>query len=131
MRRNNIDKCRHLRKNSTDAEQAIWRILRNRQLSGIKFRRQFSIENYILDFYCPELKLAIEADGGQHYENSNRNKDALRSSNLNNQGVTILRFSNIDILTNIEGVYLKIQQAVEKLNTPSPQSSPLKGEEEE
>jgi len=130
MKRNNIDKCLHLRKSSTDAEQALWKILRNRQLNGIKFRRQFPIENYILDFYCPELKLAIEADGVQHYEDNNRKNDDIRSSNLNKQGVTILRFSNIDILTNIEGVFFKIQQTVEKLNTPSPQSSPLKGEEE-
>jgi len=131
MKRNNIDKCRHLRKNSTDAEQTLWRILRNRQLNGFKFRRQFSIENYILDFYYPKLKLAIEADGSQHYENTNREKDDLRSNKLNKQGVTILRFSNIDILTNIEGVYLNIQQTVEKLNIPSPQSSPLQGEEEQ
>ncbi len=68
MKRNNIEKCRRLRKEQTDAERKLWSILRNRQLSGVKFRRQFPIGRYMLDFYSPEHKLGIEADGGQHYE---------------------------------------------------------------
>jgi very-short-patch-repair endonuclease len=53
MKRNNVDKCRKLRKNQTDAEKKLWKILRNRQLGEVKFRRQFSVGRYILDFYCP------------------------------------------------------------------------------
>ncbi|MEW6418931.1 MAG: DUF559 domain-containing protein [Nitrospirota bacterium] len=62
MKRNNVDKCRKLRKNQTDAEKKLWALLRNRQVSGVKFRRQFSVGRYILDFYCPEYRVGIEAD---------------------------------------------------------------------
>ena len=62
MKRNNIGICRGLRRNQTDAEKKLWNILRNRQLSGFKFRRQFSIGKYVLDFYCPTYKIGIEAD---------------------------------------------------------------------
>jgi very-short-patch-repair endonuclease len=79
MKRKNIDKCRIFRKNQTNAERKLWLVLRNRQLSGAKFRRQFPIGKYILDFYSPEYKLGIEADGGQHYEEKGRLKDKQRS----------------------------------------------------
>jgi len=69
MKRNNIERCRNLRKNQSNAEKKLWSILRNRQLSGVKFRRQFSIGRYIVDFYSPEYRVGIEADGGQHFEN--------------------------------------------------------------
>ena len=104
MRRNYIDRCRSLRKNQTDAEKKLWRMLRSRQLSGVKFRRQFSIGRYILDFYAPEYKLGIEADGGQHYEDKGRKKDDLRAKALSNFGVKVLRFSDLEILNNIEGI---------------------------
>jgi len=64
MKRDNINRCRELRRNLTDAEKKLWRLLRNRPLVGVKFRRQFSIGSYIIDFYSPEYKLGIEADGG-------------------------------------------------------------------
>jgi very-short-patch-repair endonuclease len=67
LRRINIDKCRELRKKQTDAEKKLWEILRNRQLARVKFKRQFPVGSYILDFYSPEYRLGIEADGGQHY----------------------------------------------------------------
>jgi very-short-patch-repair endonuclease len=79
MKRNNSDRCRNFRKNQTDAERKLWIILRNRQLNGVKFRRQFSIGRYILDFYSPEYRLGIEADGGQHYEDRGRKRDVLRT----------------------------------------------------
>ena len=59
--------ARVLRAEATDAERALWTILRDRRLGGVKFRRQHSVGPYILDFFCPALRLAIEADGGQHY----------------------------------------------------------------
>ncbi len=64
MKRKNIGRYKSLRRNQTDAEKKLWLILRNRQLMGTKFRRQISIGKYILDFYSPEYKLSIEADGG-------------------------------------------------------------------
>jgi very-short-patch-repair endonuclease len=130
MKRPNIDKSRLLRKNQTDAERKLWSLLRNRQIAGVKFRRQFPIEKYILDFYSPELKLCIESDGGQHYDESGLQRDQERTSVLTSLGVNVLRFNNRDVLINIEGVYDVILRAVEEKNTPSPQSSPL-GERKE
>nr|MCU0406496.1 DUF559 domain-containing protein [Ignavibacteriaceae bacterium] len=59
-------KRRKLRQNQTEAEKLIWRFIRNRQILGFKFKRQYSIDHFVIDFYCPELKLAVEADGGTH-----------------------------------------------------------------
>ena len=123
MKRKNTGKCRFLRKNQTDAERKLWSLLRNRQLAKVKFRRQFSIDRYIIDFYSPEYKLGIEADGGQHYSDEGKVEDKLRTDKLNEYGIQILRFSNLDILNNIEGVYEVILEAVEEIkknNTPSP-----------
>jgi len=113
MKRNNIKKCRNLRKNQTDAEKKLWAILRNRQVSGTKFKRQFSIGRYILDFYSPEYKLGIEADGGGHYEDRGRQRDKLRTRELSRLGVEILRFSDLEILNNIEGVWEVIRETIE------------------
>ncbi len=123
MKRKNIEKCRFLRKNQTDAERKLWSLLRNRQLAKVKCRRQFSIDRYIVDFYSPEYKLGIEADGGQHYSDEGKVEDKLRTDKLNKYGIQILRFSNLDILKNIEGVYEVILNAVDKIkgnNAPSP-----------
>jgi very-short-patch-repair endonuclease len=79
--------------------------LRNRQLTGVKFRRQFPVGDYILDFYAPEYNLCIEADGGQHHENKGRQRDEIRERELSKSGVKILRFNDNDILNNTEGVY--------------------------
>jgi very-short-patch-repair endonuclease len=123
MKRKNIGKCRFLRKNQTDAERKLWLLLRNRQLAKVKFRRQFPIDRYILDFYSPEYKLGIEADGGQHYSDEGEVKDELRAGKLAGYGIQILRFNNLDILNNIEGVYEVILKTIEEMkrkNTPSP-----------
>jgi len=68
MKRQNIDNCKKLRKNQTDTERKLWSILRSRRLEGVKFRRQYPVDKYILDFYAPKHKLGIEVDGGSHYE---------------------------------------------------------------
>lgn len=121
MKRQNVERCRDLRKNQTDAERKLWSILRNRQLADVKFRRQFSIGRYILDFYSPEYKLGIEADGGQHYEDKGKRKDELRTRELSKLGVEILRFSDGEILNNTDGVYQVIQEAIERKKiAPSP-----------
>ena len=110
MKRNSIEKCRKLRKSQTDAERKLWLILRNRQLSGVKFRRQFPVGKYVIDFYSSEYKLGIEADGGQHYEDKGKKQDELRTKELTKYGVKIVRFSDLDILNNIDGVYEIIQR---------------------
>lgn len=123
MKRKNIGKCRYLRKNQTNAERKLWSLLRNRQLAKVKFRRQFPVDRYILDFYSPEYQLGIEADGGQHYSDKGKVKDELRTGKLARHGIQILRFSDLDILNNIEGVYAVILKTIEEKkeeNTPSP-----------
>jgi adenine-specific DNA-methyltransferase len=96
-------------------------------LAGIKFRRQFAVGRYILDFYSPEYRLGIEADGGQHYENNGKRYDEIRTQELAKSGIQIIRFSDTDLLNNIEAVYETIQEAIEdKQTTPSPLSSPPK-----
>lgn len=112
MTRPNIDRCRKLRKDQTDAECILWNILRNRQLDGVKFRRQYPIGIYILDFYSPEFNLGVEADGGQHYEDCGIEQDHMRSKILSQSGIKMLRFSNLDVLNNIEGVREEIQKTL-------------------
>jgi very-short-patch-repair endonuclease len=118
MKRSNIERCRNLRKNQTEAERKLWRILRNRQLNGVKFRRQFPVSRYILDFYSPEYKLSIEADGIQHYEEKGKKQDQLRKKELLKLGIEILRFNDKEILNNIEGVYQIIYETIEKKKMP-------------
>jgi len=127
MKRQNIEKCRKMRRDQTDAERKLWALLRNRQFAGAKFRRQFSIGKYILDFYCPTCKIGIEADGGQHYEPIGEEKDNQRTNELSLLGITMLRFSNNDILQNIEGVWEIVQKEIsERQKPPSPQPSSAK-----
>lgn len=100
--------ARNLRKNQTSQEHILWNILRNRQLSGYKFRCQYPIGNYIVDFVCREKKLIIELDGGQHNTIKGISSDNERTEYLYSLGFQILRFWNNEIDNNIEGVYQKI-----------------------
>src|SRR5512137_1235183 len=88
---------RDLRRDATDAELAIWWIVRNRHF-GAKFRRQHPVGPFTLDFYCAELKLAVELDGGQHFAERGREYDERRDSALRAEGIRTLRFSNLDVL---------------------------------
>ncbi len=111
--------ARKLRKQATDCEQLCWYLLRNRQVLGVKFRRQYPFPPYTLDFYCPALKLAIELDGSQHVNNQ---RDKIRDKFLANNGIEVLRFYNNELLKNTKGVLASIYQCVEEKshNTPSP-----------
>lgn len=99
---------KELRKNMTDAENLLWYYLRDKQLAGLKFRRQEAIDRYIADFVCYEKKLIIELDGGQHNEDENIKKDAVRQNYLEKNGFKILRFWNNEIFENMEGVLTTI-----------------------
>jgi very-short-patch-repair endonuclease len=92
------DRARALRREMTDAERSLWRMLRSRQLEGHKFRRQVPLGRYIADFGCHDARLMIEADGGQH--DSSSPQEAERSRFLLDQGYRVLRFWNRDILHN-------------------------------
>ena len=97
----------------TPQEISLWMKLKGDQL-GCKFRRQHSIGNFIVDFYCPKAKLIVEIDGSQHQENERY--DAKRTEYLTNRGYRVLRFWNNEVNTNMDGVIMKIQ---EELNTTS------------
>jgi len=115
--------ARQLRANLTDCERLLWRRLRNRQLSGFKFRRQHPLPPYVLDFYCAELGLAIELDGGQHYDEAGQAKDRRRTDYLRRQGLEVRRFSNLDVLQNLDGVLAELLCLAETL-TPHPNPLP-------
>jgi type I restriction enzyme R subunit len=105
-----ISKARELRKNQTKAEEIFWEILRNRQFLNLKFRRQHQIGDYIVDFYCPELKLVIEIDGEIHNTEEQSKKDSKREAYLKSLGNNILRFSNQRIFEDLDGVLQDIAQ---------------------
>ena len=90
--RKNQDLAKTLRKDQTDVEGFLWQFLRAKRLQGYKFRRQHPIGGYILDFYCPEKKLAIEVDGGQHSEDNQMVYDQNRTAILEKDGIRVLRF---------------------------------------
>lgn len=100
--------AKELRNNSTDAERLLWRYLRNRQLEGVKFRRQQQIESYIVDFIAFEKRIIVELDGGQHAESTRY--DEQRDACLNSNGFVVVRFWNNDVIENIEGVLEVIRQ---------------------
>ena len=86
--------------------------MRCRQLHGLKFFRQYSVGPYILDFFCPEIKLAVELDGGQHNEPESREYDAARSEYLRDHGIDVLRFWNNEVLLDVQGVLARIEESV-------------------
>jgi very-short-patch-repair endonuclease len=109
-------RARTLRQTATKAEQLLWRLLRNRNLSQLKFRRQHPVGPYIADFACLEFHLIIEADGGQHTPET----DAPRTAWLTKNGWRLLRLWNNEILQNPEGAIEKIRQALTNHNSHPP-----------
>lgn len=107
-----------LRRNQTETEKTLWSHLRNRQFFGMRFFRQYSIGPYILDFYCPTVKLAIELDGGQHNQYENKEYDLSRSEYLNTQGIDVIRFWNHEVLLDVQSVLAKLELKVTPLHPP-------------
>jgi len=101
---------RELRNNMTSAEGRLWLFLQKKQLNGCRFRRQYGVDSYILDFYCPDLKIAIEVDGDSHFEESAREKDFEREQFLQSLGILTLRFTNQEVFDDLEGILEKIQE---------------------
>ena len=105
-------RVRELRHQQTEAEKAAWHLLRNRRV-GLKFRRQYPIENHVVDFYCSELRLAVELDGGVHSQPSQVKKDAVKDAFLGNVGVRVLRLPN-GLVTEDPGSFVrKVREAAE------------------
>jgi very-short-patch-repair endonuclease len=106
----------------------LWSKLRDRQLMGLKFRRQQCIGNYILDIACMDKNLLIEIDGGQHNTNEKMEKDIDRTAWLEEKGYQVLRFSNNDIMENLEGVVEVILHSLDRIIPPHSNSLPRRGE---
>jgi very-short-patch-repair endonuclease len=110
-----ILKARVLRQEETKAEKILWQKLRNKKL-GMKFRRQHPIDMYILDFYAPDIKLAIELDGSPHREKENKEWDKERTYYLNWKGVSVLRFWNSEVESDLNNTLEKIQKKIKELS---------------
>ena len=127
-----LEFARNLRKNQTDAEQLLWQLLRGRRFLGLKFRRQHPVKPYVLDFFCHEMKLAVEVDGGQHNEAEHRCKDAQRTAYLADQGITVVRYWADTVLKDtsavLQDLYEKVQQLKSASRTPSPLTPLPEGE---
>src|SRR5204863_10182789 len=99
-----MNRARSLRKKATAPERILWRHLRNRNFAGYKFRRQHPFDGYVLDFYCPSAKLAIELDGGGHNYYAGQIHDRTRSESLAGHGVVVLRFWNHQVRQELDSV---------------------------
>jgi very-short-patch-repair endonuclease len=119
------ERARELRKNPTEAEKALWKHLRLRQIGGHKFRRQQIFGQYIVDFVCLERRLIIEVDGGQHSKELAYDRE--RDKWLAEQGFHVLKFWNNQVLQETETVKEVIQKAL--TDNPPPVSSPARGED--
>ncbi|MBE0539407.1 MAG: DUF559 domain-containing protein [Ignavibacterium sp.] len=123
------EKRRVLRKNTTVSEKIVWTYLRRKQILSERFLRQFSIEYFVLDFYCPRLRLAIEIDGDSHFINQDAiDYDIERQTYIENLGIEFLRFRNEEVFADNDGVINSIIQKVKELQKgnpprPSPESS--------
>ncbi|MBS1904064.1 MAG: endonuclease domain-containing protein [Bacteroidetes bacterium] len=93
---------RELRKNATHAERELWQGLRNRNCGGYKFRRQHGLGPFIVDFYCPEFRLAVEVDGSVHDSPERQRYDVDRTRYLAREGVTVIRFTNAEVLSSVD-----------------------------
>jgi very-short-patch-repair endonuclease len=115
-------RARELRREMTPAEEALWERLRDRQILGLKFRRQTPIDRYIPDFCCPELRLVVEVDGEVHEADSQAEHDRNRDAYLRSLGYLVLRFSNEQVLTESRSVLRDIEQAARSINSRLPES---------
>lgn len=104
-----FENAKLLRKNQTPAEKKLWSYLNENKL-GYKFRRQHPIATYIVDFYCHKLKLVIEVDGAYHLSEDQKNQDDIRTSELEQLGLEVVRFSNEEVFSDIEKVINRIKQ---------------------
>ncbi len=117
---NLVTLARDLRKNMTLGEVALWRELKGKKL-GVRFSRQIPIDNFIVDFYCKDLQLAIEVDGSIHFEEGQQAKDMYRQYRLESFGVRFIRFSDLDVKNNLDWILEEIKNEIENIRpTPNP-----------
>jgi very-short-patch-repair endonuclease len=111
---------RRLRGDQTSAEALVWLYLRNRQIKNTKFRRQYSVDKYIIDFYSPELKLAVEIDGDVHNIPEQQVHDAVRQNYLEKYGIRFLRITNEELFGNPNKAFERIETTILDLTSPLP-----------
>ena len=110
------EKRRELRNNQTYCEKILWAALRRKQIRGEKFLRQYGVDQYVIDFYCAELKLAIEVDGDDHFVDQEKIKyDKNRQRYIERYGIKFLRYTDDEVYGNINKVVEKIEREVEVL----------------
>ena len=120
--------ARHLRKNMTESEQALWSRLRDKQLLGVQFYRQKPLGNFIVDFFAPKGKLVVEVDGSQHAEDYHAVKDKERDNHLSSLGIRVLCFNSREVLKETNAVIEIIFRTIEeRLEKKSPQPPFIKG----
>jgi len=107
---------RTLRSNMTETEVRLWNRIRKKQINGLQFFRQRPIGNFVVDFYCPKMQLVIEIDGGQHFWDKNTKENDFKKNDYlkNRLNLNVLRFSNIEVFNNMEGVIGKIIEETQK-----------------
>jgi len=124
-RQEQLARRRHLRKNMARAEVLLWCRLRGRQVDGLKFRRQYGVGSYVVDFYCPESKLAIEVDGDSHFGDGAELRDERRQSYIESQGIAFVRCTNGDFYESLDGVVERIHEiARRRILNKTPLSPP-------
>jgi very-short-patch-repair endonuclease len=109
------EKRRRLRQNQTKAEALLWQKLRDRQIEGLKFRRQYSVECFVLDFYCPALRLAIEIDGESHQSEEAAAYDRDRQAFIEALGIRFLRFTNQEVYEHLDAAIEQITHTAQGL----------------
>jgi very-short-patch-repair endonuclease len=117
---------REARHHPTPAEDALWQALRRRRLGGFKFRRQHAIDRYVVDIYCPKARLVIEVDGPIH--NFSRHDDAIRQRNLVELNLRVVRFTNDEVVDQLEDVLRRIEEALRASPPAAASPSPQRGE---
>ena len=110
-----IIKARYLRKEGTEAEQILWKALRNNN-QNVKWRRQHPLDMFILDFYAPSIKLAIELDGSTHNIKDNKEYDKVRTGYLESKYIKVIRFWNSEIENDLQEVLNKIKETIKELS---------------
>ncbi len=121
-----VEQARKLRQKITAAETAIWNELRNRNFLGLKFRRQQIIDGFIVDFYCEQAKFVVEIDGSVHDTTEQQSYDDHRNKVFNAKGISVIRFSNDEVIFKIDSVLDKLQKSLNGL-IPSPGGEGIKG----
>ncbi len=115
-------RARAMRRKPSLAERKLWSHLRNDQFMGLRFRRQYRIGQYIADFFCPAIKLVVELDGDRHSEQADY--DAERTRFLNEIQIHVIRFTNFEVIENMDGVLIELEKCCASRLPPLPHPLP-------